>query len=246
MKIYYLLLTLLLLGCTSVGTRQIVIEPPVEESPLELGRDLHWMRNSAEFKAIALQTYRLAAERLRELVADKKPGTWAVAADADETVIDASGYTKMVILMGLPPSNYDHWDAWVARHADSPVPGAINFLKLVHELGGRIAIVTNRSDKNCPDTKANFLTFDIPFDVMLCKGEDSQKEPRWEEVEKGTTSAGLPPLEIVMWLGDNIHDFPEFDQHSRLEGEEAFISFGDRYFAFPNPTYGSWEGNPRD
>jgi acid phosphatase len=245
MKINYSMLTLLLFCCASGAARQHAIESPAEESRLGLNRDLHWMRNSAEYKAVVLQTYRLAAERLRELVADKKTGTWAVAADADETVIDASGFTKEWDLAGRKSTD-DLWDAWVARHTDPPVPGAVEFLELVHSLGGRIAIVTNRIDDQCPDTEANFRAFDIPFDVILCRGEDRQKESRWEAVEKGTTSAGLPPLEIVMWLGDNIHDFPELDQHLRLEGEEAYIGFGDRYFAFPNPTYGSWEENSRD
>jgi predicted secreted acid phosphatase len=117
---------------------------------------------------------------------------------------------------------------------------------LVHNLGGRIAIITNRSSPNCPDAEANLRAFDIPFDVVLCRGENSQKEPRWEAVESGETPAGFPPLEIVMWLGDNIRDFPNLDQSLRMESEEAFGNFGDIYFAFPNATYGSWQKNPKD
>jgi len=203
------------------------------------------MRNSAEYKAIVIQTYRLAGLRLRELVADRRPGTWAVAADADETVIDATDFNREWDLGGRKSTD-ELWDTWASGRKDPPVPGAVEFLGLVHSLGGHIAIVTNRSDFNCPDTEANLRAFDIPFDVVLCRGEDNQKESRWEAVEMGVTSAGLPPLEIVMWLGDNIHDFPELDQSLRLESEEAFSYFGDRYFAFPNATYGSWEENSHD
>ncbi len=244
MKICCMLATLLLVACTSETAPQPKIELSGEEPGVQMGRDLHWMRNSAEYKAIVLQTYRLAAMQLKVLVADKRPGTWAIATDADETVVDTSNFTRQWDLVGRQSQPAEElWKASVARQADPPLPGAVEFLRLVHSLGGRIAVVTNRVDTNCPDLAANFRAFNIPFDVMLCKEDDPRKESRWEAVESGMTSAGLPPLEIVMWLGDNIQDFPRHDQQLRLEDEQAFIGFGDRYFVFPNPTYGSWEGN---
>jgi len=245
MKIYYLLITLLVLGCSSSATRLPAIEPPEEKPSLEMSRDVHWMRNSAEYQAIVLQTYRLAGLRLRELVADKKPGSWAVSVDADETVIDSTEFNKEWDLEGRK-FTVDLWDIWISGRKDPLVPGAVAFLKLVHSLGGHIVFITNRSEFNCPDTEANLRAFDAPFDVVLCRGEDNQKELRWEAVEKGETSAGLPPLEIVMWLGDNIQDFPGLDQSLRQESAEAFSKFGDRYFTFPNATYGSWQANPHD
>ena len=138
------------------------------------------------------------------------------------------------------------WDAWVARRAAPSMPGAIDFLQLVHRLGGRIAVVTNRIEDHCPDTRANFRAYDIPFDVILCRTGDRQKEPRWELIERGATPADLPPLEIVMWLGDNIGDFPDLDQGLRHRSADSFNGFGDRYFAFPNPTYGSWLENEQE
>lgn len=245
MKVYCIFLTLLVLGCSSPTTRQPAKELPEEDSRFEMSRDVHWMRNSAEYKAIVLQIYRLAGLRLGELVAGKKPGTWAVSLDFDETVIDASDFNKEWDLTGKKFTE-ELWDTWVSGRKDPPLPGAVEFLELVHNLGGYIAFVTNRSSFNCPDAEANLRAFDIPFDVVLCRGEDSQKESRWETVEKGVTSADLPPLEIVMWLGDNIRDFPELDQSLRLESEEAFSNFGEIYFAFPNATYGSWQKNPQN
>ena len=203
------------------------------------------MRNSAEYQAVMIQTYALASDRLRSLVADKERGTWAVASDADETIIDNSPYAKDLLLSGqeLTAGN---WDAWVARRAAPPLPGAVQFLELVHELGGYITVVTNRKSEHCADTRANFRAFDIPFDVILCREDDRRKEPRWEMVEKGAASPDLPPLEIVLWLGDNIEDFPGLDQSIRLEDAAAFAKFGYQFFAVPNPTYGSWEENPQD
>lgn len=242
MKVHNLLFTLLVLGCSSSATQKPAIESLDIDSRLEMSRDVHWMRNSAEYKAIVIQTYRLAGLRLRELVAGKMPGTWAVSADFDETVIDASDFNKEWDLEGRKFTE-ELWDTWVSGRKDPPVPGAVEFLELVHTLGGHIAIITNRSSFNCPDAEANLRAFNIPYDVVLCRGEDNRKESRWEAVEKGVTSADLPPLEIVMWIGDNIHDFPESNQSLRLESEAAFSNFGDRYFAFPNATYGSWQKN---
>jgi len=172
------MLALLLLGaCTAENTPQPEIEAPGEKTQAPMGRDLHWMRNSAEYKAIVLQTYRLAALQLQVLVADKKPGTWAVATDADETVVDTSNFTRQWDSVGRQsPSAEELWQASAARQADPPLPGAVQFLQRVHSLGGRIAVVTNRSNANCPGLEANFLAFDIPFDIMLCKGDDPRKE----------------------------------------------------------------------
>lgn len=245
MKAQYTVLMLLLWGCTTTSTGTPDAAPSPESATRQLSRAVHWSRNSAEHKALVLQTYRLAAERLRQLVEGKETGTWAVVTDADETVIDNSLYARELSLADRPSTNAD-WDAWVARRAAPPLPGAVEFLDLVHELGGRIAVVTNRIEAHCPDTRANLDAFDIPFDVVLCRGESRAKEPRWQQLEEGATATGLPPLEIVMWLGDNIDDFPDLDQSIRLQGALAFSGFGDRYFVFPNPVYGSWEENPQD
>jgi len=209
----------------------------------DLSRPVHWMRNSAEFQAAFLQTYALAGEHLRKRVEGMEPGTWAVAVDADETLISNSEYEKE--LVELEQGSTDElWMEWVTRRAAPPLPGALHFLDLVQDLGGRIAVVTNRKERDCPDTQANLEAFDIPFDVLLCRTDSREKEPRWESIEKGTASPDLPPLEIVMWLGDNINDFPNMVQESRFSSPEAFGDYGSRFFMFPNPSYGSWEANP--
>ncbi len=206
----------------------------------ELPHEVRWVRDSAEHSANLIQVYRFAGEVLEAKAADLEPGTWAVALDADETVIDNSLYQKERTLIG-EEYDRDSWGKWVARREAPPLPGALIFLSRVQELGGKIAIVTNRRHAHCPDTEANFRSFSIPFDVILCKKQDSRKESRWQQIEDGTAAPDLPPLDIVMWLGDNIQDFPDLDQHLRDEPEEAFERFGIDFFAFPNPMYGSWD-----
>ena len=136
---------------------------------------------------------------------------------------------------------------WCQRREAGALPAVAGFHATVHELGGRIAIVTNRRANVQADTEANFASLGLPFDVILTRPMDAsgKKEPRWEQVRRGTTAAGLPPLTIVMWLGDNIGDFPDLDQELRAAEESGFSGFGRRYFLLPNPVYGSWESNPQ-
>lgn len=234
----------LLLGCASTT-------PGVETTAdvgagAELLGVVKWTRNSAEHDAVLLQTYQQAAMRLAELTRDLEPGTWAVSLDADETVIDNSLYQKELSLEGEKYSP-ESWDVWVKRLEAPALPGALAFLETVRDGGGRIVIVTNRDEPYCELTRANFRRHGIPFDLMLCRIDgNSDKQPRWEAIRTGRASSELPPLEIVMWLGDNVNDFPGLDQELRHAPEEAFAAFGDRYFIFPNPMYGSWEKNPDD
>ena len=210
--------TLLVTACASTQTAPPPAEssaPVVETASALLPKDIRWVRSSAEYHAVLVQTYRLAGAALERRVADRQPGTWAVAIDADETLIGNSQQSKEAAL-GLPGTFEEQWDAWVERRAAPALPGAQRFLQLVHELGGKIAVVTNRRQRHCPQTIDNLRALELPFDVVLCRGEDRDKAPRWRSVEDGTASPDLPPLEIVMWLGDNIHDFPGLDQELRF------------------------------
>ena len=184
----------------------------------------------------------MATAHVEQKAAGRAPGSWAVVADADDTLLDNSEYQLERVPFGgtFDPST---WRTWTARRAAVPLPGAAAFLRRVHELGGRIAIVTNRDAVECPDTEAVFRAQALPYDVMLCKpeGASSDKNLRFEAVARGT--AGLPPVEIVAFLGDNIQDFPEKTQAIRLQDDSAFADFGRRYFVFPNAMYGSWERN---
>lgn len=203
---------------------------------------IRWARDSAEHRALFLQVYRQATALVEREAAARAKGSWAVVLDADETVIDNSTYQLEQSRAGLPFRS-DSWRAWVARRAATPLPGAAAFLARVRELGGRIAIVTNRSATECPDTEAVFKAAALPYDAMLCKDGPSDKNPRFEAVARGTTPLGLPPLEVVAFLGDNINDFPGQGQALRAKADEAFAAFGARFFVLPNAMYGSWESN---
>ena len=202
---------------------------------------LKWVQRSAEYHAASLQTFRAATSAVeRHAASSGRP--WAVILDADETVISNLQYQIERHRAGAAYSP-ESWNAWVRRRAATPLPGAAPFLARVRALGGRIAIVTNRLQSECEDTAAVFRAHSLTFDAMLCRpdGGPSDKNPRFAAVASGQSLAGHGPLEIAVFVGDNIQDFPSLTQAARQQGEAAFAEFGIRYFLLPNPMYGGWQ-----
>jgi predicted secreted acid phosphatase len=95
----------------------------------------------------------------------------------------------------------------------------------VRELGGRIAIVTNRLQIECDDTAEVLRLNALAFDAVLCRPEgaptSAPKTPRFEAVAAGQTAASLTPVEILAFVGDNIQDFPNATQALRTQGMAA-------------------------
>lgn len=231
-------------GCRSAG----VAGPPVPVAvpPSKVPASVRWVRNSAEYVAAAVQAYTLATRRVDIVAASRPQGGWAVSMDADETVLDNSQYQFERAVAGLTPFTAESWTEWVKRRQAKAVPGAAGFIRRVKTAGGKIVIVTNRTQAECADTEENFRALGLAFDAMLCKadGGPSEKEARFAAVAAGTAKEGLPPLEIVLWVGDNIQDFPEQRQAMRKATEGSFAQFGHAFIVIPNPMYGSWERNP--
>lgn len=221
-----------------VSAPQTATAPQSPQAPNEI----RWVLDSAEYQASVIQVYRLATARVEQAVAKRPAGSWGVVLDADETVLNNSMYQLERAKQGLAFSA-DSWNAWVKRREATPLPGAAAFLNRVRALGGKIAIVTNRLQSECEDTRAVFDTYKLVFDAMLCRpdGTPSDKNPRFEAVANGSTTASSAALDIVAFVGDNILDFPMLSQAAKAQGEAAFAAFGTRYFLIPNPMYGSWQ-----
>lgn len=205
-------------------------------------RDLLWARTAAEHHALFVQSFRAARERLAELAAERPRGTWAVIVDADETLVDNSEYQRRLHLRGAAFDSLS-WDAWVRERAATALPGAVDYVIAVRELGGRVIVVTNREDDVCDPTRSNLQRIGLNVDLVLCRRGVSDKNPRFESVRAGTAGGGLPALEVLQWVGDNIQDFPNLTQRAREQGAAVFALFGDRYFILPNSMYGSFERN---
>ena len=235
-------LALALVGCASSPEKAATPTRPT--SRVYAAPTVHWARTSAEYRALAVQCYRLARERVLAAAAGRPARSWAVVLDVDETVLDTSLYAKERLAAG---GGFDEtsWSEHVRRRVDRAVPGARDFLEAVRGQGGVIALVTNRREPICEDTRQNLASERLPFDVVLCRAEDApgDKGPRFQQVESGAALPEPGPLEILAYVGDNILDFPGGTQSLRDAPDESLALFGTRYFVLPNPVYGSWERN---
>jgi 5'-nucleotidase (lipoprotein e(P4) family) len=206
---------------------------------------IHWARNSTEHQALVLQTYRFATMHVEAARAkdNLKDGAWGVVLDADETVVDNTKY-NMERAFSAEGSTSESWEAWVLRKESGLLAGALPFLQRVKALGGRVFIVTGRAEKHCPATKDNLRALKIPFDALLCKSpSDKDKNARFQAIEQGRSPSTFGATKVVLYLGDNILDFPGLDQTTR--SDQALAPFGSRFILLPNPMYGSWESLER-
>ncbi len=231
-------------GCSPAGRTPIVPVPvaavtpasPADAPPLAI----HWFRNSAEMRSLYIEIYRAAGDQLMRLASSAAPGTWAVILDADETVLDNSLQQKEQAAIHAAYSD-SAWRIWVRKEAAPALPGSTEFIDLAHQLGGRVVIVSNREAVLCDATRSNFIKDSLEVDAILCKAAVSDKNPRFESVENGTAAPNLPRLKVLMWIGDNIQDFPRMTQAARSAFDSAYANFGRTWFLLPNPMYGSWE-----
>jgi 5'-nucleotidase (lipoprotein e(P4) family) len=227
-------------GCTS---HPRATSAPVPALSPAVRNDIHWFRSSAEYRGIVLEVYRTAAARVTELARGLRVGAWGVILDADETVLDNSLHERRLADRNQGFTETE-WTRWVRERAATAIPGAVEFTRQVHQLGGRVAIVTNRADSLCVPTRENLRNVGIEADIVLCQpGAESDKNPRFQRIQQGTAAPGIPALDVVEWLGDNIQDFPNLNQSVR-DAPARYADFGLRYFLLPNPMYGSWTKNP--
>jgi 5'-nucleotidase (lipoprotein e(P4) family) len=226
--------TKLKLSCSGTCDSELPVAP--------LGLDIKWFQRAAERKALSLQAYQLATKKLEAKVATGVPASWGVVLDIDETTLDNSPYQKSRADLGLGYSPAT-WTDWVNQKAAKPIPGVPAFMARVKALGGKVVLVSNRIEMTeCAQTRENLAAQAITFDAMLCKTTTSDKNPRFDQVKMGQ-GTGLAPLTVVMFVGDNILDFPGISQDIRKMADSAFAAFGDSNFLLPNPMYGSWEKN---
>ena len=227
-----------------------------------------WVQTSSEYRALVLQTYGAAAEKLDAALADsawtaalEQTGQFsslppAVILDVDETVLDSSRFQgelirrNRVFAPGL-------WDEWISRARAPAVPGALAFVKEARGKGITILYVTNRScaqrtlnGSACPqkeDTARNLEKLGFPrpssADQLLLR----TKESGWAREKSSRRQRLAASFRILMLVGDDLGDFiPGIDGDGmaplqRLEAMRQYEGYwGTKWFMLPNPIYGSW------
>ncbi len=232
-----------------------------------LGREqLHatlWMQRAPEYRAMAEQVYRLAAEK----IAAPAPGSAAleqaetpadalarlpaaVVLDLDETVLDNSVYQARLL---RDRANYSSksWGEWVRAGEAEAVPGAPEFIATARRLGLAVFFISNRDctipaatpDDQCPAKTAtlrNLVALGIdpapdPEHLLL-----RNERPEWNVGNKTARRAFIAKsYRIIALLGDDLGDFADprvyVGDRERLEPR-----FGATWFLLPNAMYGSW------
>jgi acid phosphatase len=222
---------------------------------------LLWMRHSAEYKAIAWQTFQNARLRLLEARADRN---WtaapeqeapfgdlppAIILDLDETVLDNSSYRVKLNDEGAGFTE-EGWVKWVEQEQAGAVPGAVEFLQFAHAEGVAAFYITNRvcDSANSKDhTVVQLRALHFPFQSgrLLCRGAKDSSEKSIRRAKVAATHR------ILLEIGDDLNDFVAIpnvqgDAKARLAARERVIQayrsyWGVRWLVLPNPMYGSWE-----
>src|SRR6266536_584447 len=207
-----------------------------------------WTQSSAEYRALAYQTFTLARLRLdQELRSHRaKRGARlrrpAVIVDVDETVLDNTRYEAELVLRGL---SFDPamWSAWCQRAEAGAVPGAVDFLNYATGRGVHVFYITNRRRPEKAGTIANLQELGFPDpteeNVMVREeGATSSKESRRQRVALR--------FNVLLLLGDVLSDFNDHfsskstaERAAQVERERA--EFGTRFIVVPDPMYGDWE-----
>ena len=195
---------------------------------------LNWVTKSREYKAVCLQTYANAWEKVAA-AAKKQKGPWAIVMDLDETVLDNSGYQRRLETSGEAYSQ-ESWEKWVIEEKSGLVPGAKEFIAKVRNLPrGRIIFISNRYARNTEPSRANLQKLGIAEDndiYLLRKDRADLKNIRQKEVLKGTGRMKKHgAFKVLAWFGDAAHDVPD----------DPKLKWGIHKFMIPNPVYGNWD-----
>jgi 5'-nucleotidase (lipoprotein e(P4) family) len=216
-----------------------------------------WTQAAVEYRANALQAYRVAKENLLRALDDEhwtaaleQSGNFgnlppAVILDLDETVLDNTAFNAGLVARSEKYTE-DAWRVWVKQSRAGAVPGAIEFLNFAHAHGVTPVYITNRE---CDGTNADDPTvralrrLNAPNAPLYCK--DTQADNPEDKTRRRAKAAAS--YRILLVVGDNFYDFIS-QPKQRLNSEERVVAlgayasyFGERWIIIPNPFYGSWE-----
>jgi 5'-nucleotidase (lipoprotein e(P4) family) len=208
-----------------------------------------WAQSSAEYRALAYQTFVLAKLRFDQVLAERRSGRAlrpakppAIIVDADETVLDNSRFQAELILKGVAYTA-DAWREWCHRAEAGAVPGSVEFLNYAFRRGAHVFYITNRRQTEKAGTVANLKKLGFPEvsdeTVMIREqGTTASKESRREKVRSR--------YRVVLLVGDNLNDFTDDYAGKSIADRSAEVDrqrseFGLRFIVLPNPMYGDWE-----
>ena len=230
---------------------------------------LVWLQTSAEYEAIARQTFRLARMNMGDALVDptwsasteqlslfaEKPAELAalppaIIVDVDGTVLDNSSYQSDLIRNETAYSA-DSWKTFVNEEVSQPIPGAVEFVNACRSAGVTVLFVTNREHEVEAATRRNLIATGLMKetdpDVVFTKYEQEE----WTS-DKATRRAHLASkYRILLLMGDDFNDFVTIKKKpTSQERKDAAIEYaawwGRKWMMLPNPNYGGWERSAYD
>jgi 5'-nucleotidase (lipoprotein e(P4) family) len=219
-----------------------------------------WMQRSVEYKANALGAYALAQIRLDQALADKswtaapaeQKGAYqdlppAIIMDADETILDNSGYQAWLITAG-ESFNPKTWTQFVKSETSTPIPGAVEFAKYADSKGVKVFYVSNRTKEEEDPTREVMTKYGFPMGGNVDTFLSAKEQPDWGSA-KGTRRAVVAKdYRVLLLVGDNFGDFSDAykgTEDERLASYEADKArWGHDWIMLPNPAYGSFDSAP--
>jgi acid phosphatase len=212
-----------------------------------------WRQSSAEYPAIARQTYRLASMNLDQALADpqwtaaleQKGNTTglppAIIADLDETILDDTSYEVRIIrwLGSYSPESFADWCREVNASA---IPGAREFLDYAVAHGVAVFYYSARKEslRECTTRNLRHLQLPFPDETRLLLADRKSKSDYRADIAEH--------YRILLLLGDNMEDFvtgSRADPSVRIQLTDRYIQrWGREWIVFPNPMYGHWEAAP--
>lgn len=216
-----------------------------------------WVQNSAEYRMLTEQTFRLAihplvtalddttisadeAQLAEGKFANKPP---AIILDCDETVLDNSAYNARNILNKETYST-ETWNAWCLEMQAEAIPGSLEFVTRAKALGADIFFITNRRDVVKEATIENLKKLGFPATVENVLTKNKELGRGDDKISRRATVAETH--RIVMLVGDNMSDLcsgldvAETSQRNQT-GNQKFQQLGSRWIMLPNPVYGGWQ-----
>ncbi len=238
MIVFTLIVTLISISC---GQKE---ESSINESQDHLIMSVLWFQKSAEMRALFIQGYNIASEKMIAAASAKGKGKpLAVVADIDETILDNSPFEGWQITSGNSFSD-DAWKTWTDLAMAKALPGALDFVLLADSLDVEVFYVSNRTLSDALEsTISNLKAAGFPNadkEHILLKEDVSSKISRRNKI--------LETHDIVLLIGDNLADldgiFEKRDKNFGFGSVDSLSAyFGEKFIILPNPMYGTWE-NP--
>ena len=200
-----------------------------------------YQQQAAEYKALTLQAYNIAREKLDAYLQQPGDKPFAVVTDIDETILDNSPNAVHDALLGHTYSD-SSWMDWTQKGEADTVPGAPAFFKYAASRQVAVFYISNRMMQEMPQTIANLKKYDMPYADeahLLLKTTTSNKDARRAQVAAN--------YNVLLYFGDNLGDYKGVFDKKSTAGRDSLLhqyaaDFGNRFIVLPNPVYGEWVG----